>query len=267
MATKIGSNGFGFRRFARALAILGLLGAAGCASGTDEFNDPYENTNREIFAFNMVLDENIARPVAQAYRDNVPAPLRTAVRNVLRNLDTPVIFLNEVLQGDGRGAQVAATRFFLNSFLGLGGLIDIAGYNKELEFQSEDFGQTLAVWGVEEGPYLVVPLFGPSNPRDLVGSIVDAAADPFRYVFSIPIDVFEFGIARGTASFVDSRESVLGALEEIEASSLDFYAAIRTLYRQNRNAEIRDGAVEEIDIPVFEDFEDFETFDDAEATE
>src|SRR3546814_672513 len=170
-------------RGAAAMVLAAALSA--CASmpetagqdGIDSANDPLEPANRVVFAFNEAVDTVVIRPVAVTYDTFVPSPVQQGVTNFLRNLRTPVIFANELLQGDWQGAEVAFTRFFLNSTLGLGGFIDIAAYEK-LEFQSEDFGQTLATWGVGEGPYLVLPILGPSNPRDAVGFATDSLADP-----------------------------------------------------------------------------------------
>ncbi|MCA8907714.1 MAG: VacJ family lipoprotein [Rhodospirillaceae bacterium] len=239
-----------------ALCVLGLLSA--CATDpNDPFNDPYEDINREIFALNDSMDRNVLVPVAEAYRDTVPEPVRQSVTNGLRNLNTPLIFINEVLQGDMRGAEVAFNRFWINSFLGIGGLFDIAGMDPRLEYRSEDFGQTLAVWGVEPGPYLVLPLLGPSNPRDLAGLVGDQLMDPVRWVIQVETNWDAFGPSRFAATLVDRREAALDALEEVRASSLDYYAAIRSLYRQNREAEINDSdEVEPVDIPNYDVLEE-----------
>ena len=231
--------------------LIGLL--AGCASGDDPFNDPYENVNREIFAFNDALDRNILAPIARAYRDTLPPFVRQGVTNGLNHLNTPVVFINEVLQGDLRGAEVAANRFWINSVVGLGGLIDIAGMDPRLAYRSEDFGQTLAVWGLDEGPYLVVPFLGPSNPRDLSGRVVDELIDPIAWAIRLETDWDAFGPSVFAATVVSQRAQVLDALDEVRASSLDYYAAIRQLYRQNRESEISDGAeVAPIDIPNYD---------------
>ena len=242
-----------FPKIARALAACSLCVVAGCATGEDPFNDPYESINREIFAFNDVVDRNVLVPVARAYRDTVPDPLRQAVTNGLRNLNTPVVFINEVLQGDIRGAEVAFNRLWINSGLGFGGLIDIAGMDPRLAYRSEDFGQTLAVWGVDSGPYLVLPLLGPSNPRDLTGIVVDQLIDPVAWVVRIETDWTAFGPSRFGATLVDRRAAVLDVLDEVRATSLDYYATIRSLSRQSREAEIRDNAeIEPVDIPNYD---------------
>ncbi len=236
---------------------------AGCTSSQDSGGfetayDPFESFNRSVFKINQAVDFIILKPVAATYDQVVPDPLKEMVTNVLRNLATPVTLLNELLQGDWEGAEVAATRFFLNTIVGVGGLADIAAYgNPELAYRSEDFGQTLGVWGAGEGPYLVIPLLGPSNLRDGLGRIVDTVSDPLFYVDSDTLTVTRLGL-----TVVDARARNLETLDEIERSSLDFYAAIRSLYFQHRRSEISDGAPPAQDsFPDFEDFEDFEDED------
>lgn len=254
-----------FRRFGKlsrpraTVLLLACLGA-GCASNENSGGivtayDPLEPINRPIFAVNQAVDIMIIRPVSVTYRQVVPDPFQDMVTSFLRNLKTPVILLNEFLQGDWEGMEVAATRFFVNTTIGLGGLIDIAGYgNPDLAYRSEDFGQTLAVWGAGEGPYLVIPLLGPSNLRDGAGRIVDAAADPLTYTESDTLTFTRLGLTA-----VDARSRSLDALDEIERSSIDFYAAIRSLYWQNRRSEVFDGAPPPTNaFPEFEEFEDFE---------
>jgi phospholipid-binding lipoprotein MlaA len=237
---------------------LGLAVVLSACSARDErgLNDPYENINRQIFAFNDALDQNVVSPVARTYRDYVPDPFRSRVQNVLRNMQQPVIFVNELLQGDFNGAEIAFTRFFLNSTIGLAGLHDVAGMDKRLTYREEDFGQTLAVWGFEEGPYLVIPFLGPSNPRDFAGTVVDSAGDPVTIATGYIGDVSFFGLSRTGGELIDSRSRTLEFTDELRESSIDYYATIRSLFRQNREAEIRDGeAATEVDIPEY-DFEE-----------
>ncbi|MEM8914691.1 MAG: VacJ family lipoprotein, partial [Pseudomonadota bacterium] len=180
-----------------------------------------------------------------------------SVTNFLRHLRTPIIFANEVLQGDWEGAEVAATRFFVNSIAGVGGLFDVQGMTKGYEFRSEDFGQTLAVWGVGNGPYLVVPFLGPSTVRDLSGTVVDGLADPFNWIANAN-DANEFIIARIILSAIDARERNIEVIDELK-QSIDYYAAVRSGYAQQRASQIRDG---EIDAGS-----DFSTFDDLDVDE
>lgn len=224
------------------------LGAASCASLPDdpegraaaaEANDPLEPFNRAMFSFNTELDRYLLKPVAASYDAVMPDPAKTAIRNALNNLDAPVVFLNDLLQGEPERAIVTLTRFAINSTLGMGGLVDLMGEGG-MKGHSEDFGQTLAVWGVPEGPYLVLPLLGPRPPRDLAGFVVDSTVDPFnRYMRAH--DHREAIVARTGTDLVDRRAQLLGALEELERSSIDYYAAVRSGYRQRRNIEIANG--------------------------
>lgn len=220
--------------------------AAGCATkptdpdlaaAYESANDPIEPVNRYIFEVNYAVDELFLKPVAGWYYTALPNPVQDGVRNVLRNLSSPVILANDLFQGNANRAQTTAARFLINSMLGLLGLIDVAT-ELGLVYHDEDFGQTLAVAGVDEGPYLVLPLLGPSNPRDLTGRVVDFFLDPFGYI--VPGDTF--GYTRRGLYAVDTRARNLDTVEEIRAGAIDYYATIRSLYRQYRNAEIRNGA-------------------------
>ena len=240
----------------------GLLSA--CATSEvaeDGVHDPFEPVNRVIFDGNLIADDYVVRPVAEAYGTVVPEPVRDSIQNVLRNMRQPIIFANEVLQGDWEGAEVAVSRFLINSTIGLAGLNDVAGMDKRLAYRSEDFGQTLAVWGVDEGPYLVLPFLGPSNVRDAAGFGVDAFADPIRWATGPIGDVDAFGPARTGVTIIDQRERTIEPLDRLRADSIDYYAALRSAYQQFREGEIVDGRVEtEVDIPNYE-------FPDAEASE
>jgi phospholipid-binding lipoprotein MlaA len=198
-------------------------------------NDEFEPTNRVIFDANMTLDRYTLKPIAFVYKEVVPKEGREAVGSFLDNLRTPVIFANDLMQGEWDRAWTTVVRFAANSTFGIGGLFDVAadmGYQKH----DEDFGQTLAVWGVQEGPYLMLPLFGPSNPRDAIGRLVDSVLDPMTWVAPDWANYSRFGV-----SAVHYRAEHYDELNDLEKSSLDFYAAIRSLYRQKRNDEIRNG--------------------------
>jgi phospholipid-binding lipoprotein MlaA len=234
-------------RLAAALLTLALL--AGCAARPDpndpdavaEFkqnNDPIEPFNRTMYSVHKGIDKVVLRPVAVAYRDVVPQPIRTGIRNILGNLRTPVILANDMLQGEPRRAGDTLGRFLINSTLGLGGIFDVAGSQFGVSGHSEDYGQTLAVWGVGEGAYLFVPILGPSNPRDLTGFGLGIAADPLTWVGQgVAVDALT-GTRAGT-TVVDTRESLIDALDAVDRESLDPYATLRSAYRQRRNAEIR----------------------------
>ena len=227
-----------------------LLFAAGCGSTQPvadtldvaeavQPNDPFETVNRGVFAFNRTIDGLILKPAALIYRGVVPQIGREGVSNVLTNWSSPVTFLNDVLQGETDRASVTLGRFMLNSTIGLLGVLDVASYVGAEANHDEDFGQTLAVWGSGEGPYLMLPLFGPSNPRDAVGMVVDHVSDPLTWV--LLDDTASF--ARSGAGALDARSRYLDEIDSLERTSIDFYAALRSLYRQRRNADIHNGAV------------------------
>ncbi len=229
------------------LIVTAALSVAGCATppkddpeALAEFertNDPLEPFNRAVFSFNRTADGLILKPLATMYHGGVPEAGRRAFHNVLANLREPVVFVNDLLQGELDRAGTAAGRFVINSTIGIAGIFDFAT-DFGLVQHSEDFGQTFAVWGVGEGPFLMLPLFGPSNPRDLVGLVAQSLGDPVN-IAAIVYDLDEVPLARSLATGLDERERVLDTLDEIERTSLDFYAALRSLYRQRRADEIR----------------------------
>ena len=205
----------------------------------EDFNDPFEDTNRKIFDFNQVVDRNVLVPVAKAYRTVLPDPVRDSLRDFLRNLREPLIFANDALQGDFERAGQTFARFTLNSTLGVGGLIDVAGRWGELPYHEQDLGITLGVWGIPEGPYIVVPILGPSDPRDLGGQVAEGFGDPFnRLVTGNPYTLYWIPFVRGGVAGIDQRSRYIETLADIERTSLDYYATIRSLYRQRRAALI-----------------------------
>lgn len=228
--------------------LAGVLALSGCATrpaaddpeARAEFrenNDPAEPFNRRMYGVNNVIDRNVLRPVAVGYRAVVPGSVRLGVRNVLGNLRTPVVVLNDVLQGEPRRAGDTLGRFVVNSTAGFGGIFDVAQDHFGVRGHTEDFGQTLATWGVGEGPYIFVPVLGPSNPRDLAGFGVDIATNPLTWVGQgVVVDALSY--ARAGATVVDTRESLIEVLDDVNRSSLDPYATLRSGYRQRRNAEI-----------------------------
>lgn len=228
---------------ALALALFG----AGCAARPDptdrdavaEFratNDPIEPLNRASFFVNDGIDTLVLRPAAEAYRIFLPPEVRTAIRNVLANLRTPVILVNDALQGETQRFGTTLGRFVINSTIGIGGIMDRAR-DFGLLGHTEDFGQTLAVWGLPEGPYLFVPVLGPSNPRDLAGFGVDTAASPLTWIGGN--DTWDaVMITRTGLTVLDTREGLIEPLDTLRQGSLDPYAALRSAYRQRRAAEI-----------------------------
>ena len=206
----------------------------------EEFNDPLEDTNRAIFDFNQIVDRNVLVPVAKAYRAALPDPVRDSLRDFLRNLRAPLIFANDALQGEFERAGQTFARFTLNSTIGLAGFVDVAGRWGELPYHEDDLGLTFAVWGLPEGPYLVVPILGPSTPRDLSGQVAEGFGDPFnRLVTGNPYTLYWIPFVRGGVSGIDQRSRYIETLADIERTSLDYYATIRSLYRQRRAALIR----------------------------
>lgn len=198
-------------------------------------NDPLEPLNRAIFHFNDFVDFLIIRPLAQIYRDATPTFIQNRVSNGLSNLYTPVIFLNDVLQLNFEHAFESLGRFIINSTVGLLGLFDVAN-EVGLPYHHEDFGQTLGRWGVDDGPYLVLPFFGASNPRDFVGLVVDWLTDPFnQYVRHR--NYVSLGYIRTGANIVDLRAQAISFTDKV-AQMNDPYAQYRMLYTQNRKFKI-----------------------------
>lgn len=230
------------------LAGCSTIGEGHQANGSLEIHDPFESTNRAVFAFNDVVSDAVVHPVVKGYRAVVPKPARSGVRNFLRNLKSPVILANQLLQGDVDGAENAFVRGVVNTLVGLGGLFDVAS-KEGIKYEQEDFGQTLGVWGVDHGPYLVVPFIGPSSLRDYTGYAVDSFADPLRwYLHNVDHDGLYY--AKLGADYLDLRESLMDVLEDLEASSIDYYAAIRSTYYQRRDALVKDQASDVSQSPI-----------------
>jgi phospholipid-binding lipoprotein MlaA len=231
-----------------ALIVLGLSACATRPPASDpdaladyqQTNDPLEPANRVFYAVNNALDTVLLRPVALAYRYVVPNPVRDGIHNVLSNLGTPVQLGNDILDGKPRRAGDTTMRFLINTTVGVGGIFDLAkkwGYPDH----DADFGMTLALWGVPEGPFLYLPVLGPSDPRDATGFGVDILMDPFTWTgppSSTALTVFKW--TRYGLSAVDARERVLGELSSIKKTALDPYATFRSLYRQHRRAQIEE---------------------------
>jgi phospholipid-binding lipoprotein MlaA len=234
-----------------AAAIAATLLVSACSTTKDPEalaqNDPWEKTNREVFDFDIKLDHAILLPVAKAYRSTIPEPARDGVHNALTNLNSPVVFANDVLQGDTGKASSTLGRFVINSTVGVGGLIDVAA-KAGIPGHDNDFGITLGKAGANEGSYLVLPFAGPKPPRDLVGSGVDVAFDPLTWVKWGPANTIT--IVRVGLGVLDDRSANIDRVESIERSSIDFYATTRSLYRQYRNAQIHGDQANQ-DLPNF----------------
>lgn len=235
----------------RRFALLAVLAAsvsplAACATQPQQLSeeaqaealdkDPWEPFNRAMFSVNNVLDGLILRPLASIYRGIVPEPGRNAVSRVLENLRSPVDFANSVLQGDPQNSFAVFWRFTINSTVGLGGIFDVAGEEAGLTARNADFGQTMAVYGMQSGPFLFLPILGPSSLRDATGRAVDMAFDPVTYAG----DKYEWtAYAKAGANAIDFRARNMKLLDDINNTSLDPYATFRSGYIQRRNAEIR----------------------------
>ena len=253
------------------LVLISILVLANCASAPksdpeslaefQKLNDPIEPANRAIFSFNQGLDQVIIKPVTGFYRAVAPEPAREAVSSFLGNLRTPTILANDILQGEIGRAGNTVMRFVINSTWGILGLRDAAS-NLGFERHEEDFGQTLAVWGIGEGPFLMLPVFGPSNPRDALGKVVDYFTDPLN-LWASNTDNNIVSTSRAIITGIAARDQLWDVLEDIDKNSIDPYASIRSLYRQRRMDDIRNGE-EADDLPAPTLGGDFELADPKE---
>lgn len=208
----------------------------------EETNDFFETPNRFMFAANETVDVVLIRPAAAGYRFLVPDMAQDSVRSFARNLRTPVILANDLMQGDLDRAETTLARFMINTTAGVGGLFDPAtdsGY----PYHVEDFGQTLGTHGFGEGTYLVLPILGPSSVRDGVGLVADSLMDPLTYLVSR-----EVRFARFAVEGIDLRARNIENLDELKRDSVDFYARIRSLYRQRRDALINNE--DQVELPA-----------------
>ena len=220
-------------------ALLLVLGLAACATPSPEQlaeQDPWEDTNRDVFTANVWVEQNVAHPVVETYREVVPEPARDGIHNMVTNLRAPIILANDVLQARPKKAVQTVARVVINSTIGLGGLIDVAS-KIGIPYHDNDFGITLGVAGANEGSYIVLPFLGPKPPRDIVGMGVDGLFDPFTWT-RFP-GRHELLTVRGPVDVLDTVDRNLDQFEEIERTSIDFYASTRSLYRQSRNAQIK----------------------------
>ena len=215
-----------------------VVSLSGCATTHQPGSvyDPIEPVNRAVFSFNMFLDTWVLEPVARAYRFITPEQARRSIANFLANLRSPVIFANDALQGERERAGITLGRFMINTTLGVAGLFDPAT-TFGLPRHDEDFGQTLGVWGVPNGPFLMLPLLGPSNGRDTVGRVGDYLINPLNHC-CINQDE-RIGLFGTTA--VSEREANIELIDDLRQNSIDLYATVRTIYTQKRAADIRNG--------------------------
>jgi phospholipid-binding lipoprotein MlaA len=231
------------------LAAFVLTGLAGCATkppasdpealaAYEQNDDPLEPMNRKLYAVNNTLDTYGLKPIAQGYAYVVPRVVRNHIGDVLSNLHTPVIFINDVLEAKSRRAGDSLVRFTVNSTVGLGGIFDVAsgiGYPSH----EADFGITLAIWGAGPGPFLYLPVLGPSDPRDAAGFGVGIISDPFFWLGQGAV-VTALSDTRTAVSIVNLRAELLKPIDEVKRMALDPYATFRSLYRQHREAAIQE---------------------------
>jgi phospholipid-binding lipoprotein MlaA len=245
------------RRLAAASLGLAAVILAGCATtpaAPPADPDPFESFNRDVYAFNDALDRALFGPVARAYLRHVPEPARRGVGNFFTNLTGPNVVLNDVLQGKFRQAFEDTMRFVFNSTFGVGGLMDVASA-KGLVRHEEDFGQTLAVWGIPQGPFLMIPVLGPFTTRALHGAAMSYFTYPLFWVDDVRITA-----PLAALGFIDVRAGAEAALRVVEETALDPYVFVRNAYLQRRNFLIWDG-----NPPVEDLLDDLDDIDAEEA--
>jgi phospholipid-binding lipoprotein MlaA len=226
--------------------LVAVILTAGCATHGDP-RDPIEPFNRSMQKFNDTLDTYVMKPIAQGYQWVTPEFVDQGVSNFFTNLGSIAVTANDLLQFKFKHGGQDAARLVVNTTVGLGGLIDVAS-RLGLEKREEDFGQTLAVWGLPDGPYLVLPFLGPMTPRDAVGNVVDGFLNPISYTI-LPARVGLYGLRT-----VDLRADNLKATEVLDEAALDRYSFIRNAYFQRREYLVYDG-----EPPLREEeFEEFE---------
>lgn len=247
------------RRMGGMAALLAAALLSGCATTASmeerHPDDPWEGFNRRVFAFNDALDRAILKPVAQGYRTVTPQPVQTGVGNFFSNLGEVRTALNSLLQGKPGNAGIATSRFLINTTIGIGGLWDFATH-MEITGRDEDFGQTLAVWGVPEGPYLVLPLLGPSTVRDTSGLPVDMVTYPIYYLddTTLEVSLLALRVVDGRSRLLDQEDLIRG----------DRYSFIRDAWLQQRRFEVSDGELGDDPFALDDfDFDDADFDDDA----
>jgi len=242
-----------FRTF---ILISAALAASACGTTSSaRQDDPLYAWNKGVFAFNKAADKVVVEPAARTYHNVVPKPGRDGVRNVLGNLRSPVIFGNDLLQGKFGRASKTLARFGINTTIGIGGLFDVAK-RAGIKGHTEDMGQTLATWGVSSGPYVMLPILGPSNFRDTTGFILDIGLQPLTYMrFNgrHAILAGRFGV-----NGVSVREVNLDTVEALRNASIDEYASLKSAYEQLRVNAISDGQINIDDLPDYDEYEDEE---------
>ena len=248
----------------RTLAILAMGSfLAACANPgpshpVNEPFDPYESQNRKVHEFNRSLDRAIIRPAGRGYSNFLPDDIETVIGRFAFNLSIPGAIVNNILQGNGKGASEDLYRFAINTTVGLGGFFDPASEMGMPAPTDADFGQTLHVWGAREGAYVALPLLGPSTERDTWGKVVDVFTNPLTYVIEDPENYY--GTAAAVSSGLSKRAKYTDTIDSILYESADSYAQARSLYLQNRRFELggteSGGYADPYDAPFSDPYED-----------
>lgn len=238
------------RLLTAAVLLLSLVGCAHSPPSAEAIaaNDPDEAANRQMFAFNQKLDRYFVGPTVGAYIWAVPKFGRDRVHDFLENLWLPITFANDILQNDPKGGGQTLKRLAVNATVGLGGLFDPAT-SFHISYHRNDFGTTLGVWGVPEGYYMVLPLIGPNCPRDVTGEVADYLTDPLHWVHYKQHPWWDLG--HEYFMLLDLRGQTYQQVQGIQRTSVDFYASMRSLYRQSRNAAIHRNAPNVTNLPKF----------------
>ncbi|MFT5443257.1 MAG: phospholipid-binding lipoprotein MlaA [Myxococcota bacterium] len=241
-----------YRKFvATVVAVFALGTTFGCATSAEV--DPWEKTNRKVFAFNEGLDDYVLVPVATGWDFVLPNFAQTGIRNAFDHVNRPVVMVHNLLQAKPNDAGVDLARFVINTLLGFGGLVDVASM-KGVPDNDEDWGQTLGVWGVPRGPYVMLPFFGPSTPRQTAGLAMDSSSAPYSYF--IP---FWWSFATTGTRLINTRAFYLEEIEQSRKDAFDYYIFVRAAYLDNLASKMNDGAA-----PTSEDEDDLYYFDDVE---
>lgn len=244
-------------KLSRILAVVAVTALASCGPAVlpreGVVNDPSEESNRAMHDFNVSVDRAILRPVSLGYGQVVPEPLRDGLSNAASNLDQPLFVVNNILQLRLDEALQNTFRFLVNSTLGLGGLLDPAS-EMGIYAQDTDFGETMHVWGVSEGGYVVLPVLGPSTSRDTFGMLVDAAMNPTRLVFQQPESDYVTGLS--VSDGLNTRYELGNEIDRLYYESADGYAQARILFLQNRRYELRNGSEESYFDPYSDSYDD-----------
>jgi len=240
-----------------AIGAMALL--TGCATvQSPDPRDPWESWNRGVQSFNDDVDGYVMKPVAKGYNWIMPNFADQAVTNFFSNLDDIGVFTNDLLQAKVMQSGMDTARFLVNTTAGVGGLIDVASMI-DLPKHNEDFDQTLGVWGVPTGPYVVLPFFGPSSPRGVVGLVGDAAMNPITYAgFYLNPEWIGAAVSMGSGALkvIDARSDLLGMEKVASEAAVDRYQFFRDAYLSNRNYLVKDGNVPEDDVLKFEELKD-----------